>query len=39
MTDINALVGRAENRFGGLETVPCEQLHTDMTGYKIRRRK
>ena len=39
VTDIYALVGRAENRFGGLETVPCKQIHTDMTGYKRRRRK
>ena len=39
VTDINSLVDRAENRFGGLETVPCEQIRTDMTGYKIRRRK
>lgn len=39
VTDINSLVDRAENRFGGLETVPCEQIHTDITGYKIRWRK
>ena len=39
VTDINALVDRAKNRFGGLEAIPCEQLHTDMTGYKIRRRE
>ncbi|MBI3570714.1 MAG: hypothetical protein HY082_06370 [Gammaproteobacteria bacterium] len=39
VADINALVGHTESRFGGLETVPCEQTHTDMTGYKIRRRK
>ena len=39
VTDIDSLVDRAENRFGGLETVPCEQVRADMTGYKIRRRK
>ena len=39
VTDINSLVDHAENRFGGLETVPCEQIHMDMTGYKIRRHK
>ena len=39
VTDIDSLVDRAENRFGGLETVPCEQIQSDMTGYKIRRRK
>ncbi|MBI3575712.1 MAG: hypothetical protein HY083_08690 [Gammaproteobacteria bacterium] len=38
VTDINFLVGHAENRFGDLETVPCEQVRTDMAGYKIRRR-
>lgn len=39
VADINSLVGHAENRFGSLATIPCEQVRTDMAGYKIRRRK
>ena len=39
VTDINSLVDRAENRFCDLATIPCGQVRTDMTGYKVRRRK
>lgn len=39
VADINSLVGRTENRFGNLASIPCEQVRADMTGYKIRRRK
>lgn len=39
VTDINALVGRAGENFGGLEAIPCQDVLADITSYKTRRRK
>lgn len=38
VADIAALAERAEQTFGKVDSVPCDQIVGDMTGYKTRRR-
>lgn len=38
VTDIDTLAERAEQTFGSVDAVPCDQIVSDMTGYKTRRR-
>ncbi len=39
VADINSLVERAGQHFGGLDVIPCQDVLADITSYKTRRRQ